>query len=200
MSIPTRTPLGYNFLGDVSSEIIMELYLDPECPDSADIWNDIIIYLDSYFTDAQLAIYYHLFPLPYHMFSYDMSLAVESAWNLEDNSSVFFSFIYDFFNDQSQWDNDSTANTPRSTIQEDIANYVSSTLDDDDISANEVLTQMRSSNMDEHLREFWKYGCEHGVSGTPTVMINGVEFVDWMYSDSEWTVSDWVTFIRSLLV
>ena len=52
-------------------------------------------------------------------------------------------------------------------------------------------TDKHNSNI--RVREFWKYGMALGVSGTPTVFVNGVKVVD-----APTTLETWTAFIEAM--
>lgn len=64
-----------------------------------------------------------------------------------------------------------------------------------DIEWEKEMNGYGGTGADIHAREWWKYSCSRGVTGTPSYVLNGVPFE----ADSDWTYEQWKEVIDPLI-
>lgn len=190
--IPNR-PDGYASPsgGDGNSPVVMDIFVDLLCPDSAAVWPTIGAVISSY--KGQVRLVTHLFPLPYHTWAFLFS---QGAFVVDTNTNHNLSAVYNFFdfsfNIQSQFSNQATAALSSTQV---IA-QLSAAVEKAGISSAAAFTAgLNNANLNWDARVAWKYACSRAATGTPTFHLNGV-FIN---ADTTWTVADWQSIIDPLL-
>ena len=166
--VPLPSKYSGVYFNKTNGVILFEIYVDPLCPDCLDIWPTIHKLMMIYPTQLQFVA--HLLPLPYHTYSLEMSqliLAIDTIDNLK--AQKIFDYLY-LKGDQDKFENDKLYNTTKADVIELMLNYASSTFDIDYDTLKE-----QYNNCASLARSAFSFAGAKGVSGTPTIYLNGVE-------------------------
>jgi len=174
-------------MGPTRTNYTIDVYYDHLCPDSAAAWEG----LQKYFHANQywLRVVIHIFPLPYHTFSFVVS---QAGRFIQDNYPDDFISYLDFMFDHRSKYLDTALFWTMQQIKNNIAADASSL---SQATFSEVLNALESDSVNNEVRVGWKYGCSHGVSGTPIHFVNGVMVPD---ATAFTTEEAWAHFFYSL--
>ncbi|KAI4389625.1 hypothetical protein MLD38_001831 [Melastoma candidum] len=173
-----------------SSTILIEAFVDPICPDSADAWDPLKEAVEYYGTRVWLVV--HLLPLPYHDNAYVASRALHIVNQL--NASATFPLLELFFKEQGRFYNAKTFNMSRASVTSYIADFASRVLGNSYQST--ILAGFRNIQTDLKTRVSFKYSASRAVYGTPFFFVNGFLLSD---SESPTNVSGWKSIIDPLI-
>lgn len=189
-------PVMGNFPGWVNGEgrtgIEVNIYLDllcSACQGSNPTWNEVLAteWLDGTVAD-QVYWTYTPFPLPYHVHTFQVTQVVPYLNYLcatEDNCLLNEYKDFCFGDIQSQ-----VLGMTDKSYNEFIAYWSETVAAEFDLDADTLLGiysySTDTTNSDSNTRAMWKHAASRGVSGTPTVFINGVHIDDVPYSVSNW--------------
>eukprot|EP00768_Dysnectes_brevis_P008475 gnl/Dysnectes_brevis/7699_a13180_356.p1 GENE.gnl/Dysnectes_brevis/7699_a13180_356~~gnl/Dysnectes_brevis/7699_a13180_356.p1 ORF type:complete len:228 (+),score=28.03 gnl/Dysnectes_brevis/7699_a13180_356:90-773(+) len=187
-SVPSR-PYGHLLYGSPSSQISIELFGDYICPDTREAWFTDMKEVMSFFTEDEISIRFHTFPLPYHSSSFKASKVMVAAAYVVSDEATLFSLHETMLRNSTEV----FGNTEMSRVAlDDIQEHMFSFLESEGYSAvvPAIRQQYYEDDNEDYSRNQWKAGCELGVSGTPTFRVNGVSYMAFM---------DWITFLEGLL-
>jgi protein-disulfide isomerase len=187
MPIPKRR-LGLIW-GPPDAQICIATYLDPICPDCTDEWKTINAVLARYPTQVRFALY--LLPLPYHTWAFRLGqglIAVRSI-DPEKAKGLLGRVLVD---DQDKFSNSELINKTEAEVIEFIIDYAAGSTG---IDRGLIAERFRSNEVLTDTRLEFKLAGKNGVSGTPTVFVNGALTC----IDNSTTLEDWTRLIDSLL-
>ena len=124
----------------------------------------------------------HIFPLPYHHHAFFFAQLVPFVYDLNKNATQVFEFndwVYSIQSDYLEGGVDKSENQ----IKQNICSEASNALSFFDNQA--CLDEFSTHGHDNDARVSWKFAAYSGITGTPAVLLNGVE-VDAPMSVSEW--------------
>lgn len=194
--IPRRPPRGFQYLESrCDSPVEMKAFLDLTCPDCKQAW-PVLQQVAAYYNYDQggkklLDFEVLLFPLPYHRAAFPAAWASYIARN-EEYPKVYTWFDA-IFRHQSKFYNNAIFLKNESILHDMLAEEV---FTNTGIPKESIMSGFKET--DPSLEEtivMWKYACTRGVSGTPTVFVNGIR-VDF---ELTWTLADWRKVIDPLL-
>lgn len=183
--IPTA-PEGY-FVGPSQTNYTLEVFMDHLCAGCKIDWPGLTEYWNS--TSAWLELAVHIFPLPYHTYSFLISQA--GKYVIEQRPEQYFNFIEEFFKRQDKYLDQAqylTWNEIKHEIAVDTATATGAPY-------GQVLEALDSSYYKRLAAVSWAYGCSRGVSATPTYFVNGVWVPEATLFNSS---ADWTTFFNEL--
>jgi protein-disulfide isomerase len=184
--VPTAGQAGY-VLGPANSTYTLDVYYDHLCSASAGAFPGLWKYWEKNSDWLQLNI--HIFPLPYHHFSFEVAEAghfiqVTYPERFIDFTAYFFNHQNTYLSDAVAWD----YNTTLSRLANDTQTATG-------VPSGEVLAALANSANNYSTRVAWKYGCSKGVTGTPTYLVNGVVSQDASGNES---VKSWKKFFKKV--
>eukprot|EP00669_Euglena_mutabilis_P000360 TRINITY_DN1055_c0_g1_i2.p1 TRINITY_DN1055_c0_g1~~TRINITY_DN1055_c0_g1_i2.p1 ORF type:complete len:245 (-),score=59.04 TRINITY_DN1055_c0_g1_i2:248-919(-) len=168
--------------GAESNAVIVELYGDFVCPDTAVAWNTIWKPLLKQFPNS-VQFRYHMLALPYHRASYDACQAALAYVGLLGDTGRpenFFVYADTIFREQGQFFNGKTEELTHRDVVQLFATMV--TRIGSGVTAEAFAKAFADGKYDTAARLSWKWGVSKGVYGTPTYAINGAiipEAADW---------------------
>lgn len=170
-SIPSKIDgFAYRVDGDGSStestNILIEAFMDPLCPDSRDAWPPLKQLFGDYSSLVSLSV--HPFPLPYHDNSFAACRALHIANRL--NASATFPLMEILFKHQDRYSNAQTHDKPKSYIVDDMSNFAAHAIESTTDSFKSGFEDLKT---DLATRTSFKFGCLRGVYGTPFFFVNG---------------------------
>ncbi|CAF0807474.1 unnamed protein product [Adineta ricciae] len=188
--IPSR-PDGWGVGGPADAHAVIEMFLDPLCPDCKASWPTVLQVIQAYGTRIHFRI--HTFPLPYHTNSFVVSQGLHVIANATSrNSDAIFKTATAIFQNQQTWYNDATKSMTMPEVVNSLATFVAQL---GFITKDKFLAGMASDDLNDETRISWKYACSRGVVGTPTFLINGVA----TGADASWSLNDWKSVIDPIL-
>ena len=190
--IPIPSRLDGVKIGRSNSTFHLEAHLDLLCPGSKDSFFNIVKVIQDYnLFDTNFLFTVHIFPLPYHTFSFKLSIIEKFVEDIY-GETLAFNYIKFVFDNQDSYSNSNLSNLTITQIEELIAENVSSYFKGT-IEKTEILAAFQNSSYDGEARISWKFGCHRSVAGTPTHFVNGVRLNDsW-----EMEYEDWVKFLQN---
>lgn len=172
--VPTRKP-GYNF-GNLAAKTKIELFVDPHCPASKAFFDLLTPALNTQVKGSlllnQLAIAYHVQPLPYHHHAF-LSLKVikflEQKYpsDLTKFLAIMFNKI-DFYNAES-------LNRSHDEVKKFLILDAVAAIGHGDDNLTKVFT---TTEYEREARFAFKYAAYRGVTGCPFFFVNGVRVED----------------------
>jgi len=208
--IPAR-PEGLELSGQGNSSIVIEAYLDLLCPYSAQSY-PALLGLTQHYTNQELQIRIHLFPLPYHTFSFVVNSGAHFIQSLpqytagviqnsvnekvSDGSNadkLVFKYIQLMFDVQEKYSGKAAEDLAYNKVVALIANDMEAA---GLCKASTMSDGLRSSKVNDLQRVQWKVGCSRGIAGTPSFFINGVLVDD---IEPDWKLDQWKKLIDPLL-
>jgi protein-disulfide isomerase len=155
--IPNR-PDGYGVGGPADAHVVVEMFLDPLCPDCKATWPIALQVIQAYGTKIHFRI--HTFPLPYHTNSFVASQGLHVIANVTNrNLDAIFQYATKIFENQATWYNDATKTLTMPQVVDSLATFVAQT----GLTTKEkFLAGMASDDINYETRVSWKYGCSRG--------------------------------------
>lgn len=186
-AIPKRYPaLSW---GVSAPKVLVELYADPLCPDCADIWPKLQQLLKLYPTQLTLSV--HFIPLPYHTWCNYMVRVIKTVQDIsEDKARQFVDRLYN--GDQDLFSNTALQDVSEINIPNTMLTYVSKTFS---IDLQELTNHYSKAEVKSAASMEYNFGALHGITGTPTIFINGVA----TEIGPETTIDEWKAVIDPLL-
>ena len=171
------------------ASIVIEVYVDPLCPDCLEIWPKIKSVLDHY--PSQVNVSAILLNLPYHTWSYYVVKACYALYAYSnDLGRQFIDALYE--GEQNQFSNAALSDVPEAQITERVLQYICKKYS---IDYDKLYSYFTSSDVASPSAYGQYFAGIHGVDGTPTVFINGV-MTD---LSPETPVTTWYSVIDGLL-
>ena len=132
----------------------------------------------------------HIFPLPYHHHAFFVSQMVPFIFDLHKNNTEVFQFTdWIFFNQDKYLTGAKNESEPQvkarlcNEASRDLKFFTKAQCDD----------EFKSNAHNFATRVSWKFATYNGVSGTPTVFLNGVEV------DAPTSVAGWENLLKPFL-
>ena len=184
---PIPSPRDGFVLGPITSNYTIDVFYDHLCSDSAAAFPGFYQYWQS--NSGWLGVRIHIYPLPYHPFSFVVAQA--GRYIQQNYPSKFMSYVIYMFNHQSTiLQNYVNWNFP--TVQNKIAQYTQQATG---VSFSEILNALNNQNYNWNTRVSWKYATSRTITGTPTYLVNQV----WVAEVGSYTTaSQWAAFFASL--
>ena len=179
------SPPGYVFMGSRDNHLVLEVFYDNLCYDSAINWPTFSQAI-SEFSNKSLGVIIHIFPLPYHRNSFLAAWAGETILGISPSKfPIYMSYIFQNF-DQfiSQ-----AVNLTETEVKERYAIYTEKYAG---LDYDVIMGGYQNSYFNMRARYAWKYACSRGVSGTPTFIANGVV----VPNASGFSYYSWTNFIQ----
>jgi len=186
--LPVPTVYPGHVLG--SGSIVLEEFMDFQCPDCQTAWPVIQQVLAS-FPSGKIKYIQHLFPLWSHRQAFDTAKAGEIVSMYANNSASYWSFVDYVFTNQAQIYNLQFYNR----TENDLYALLQAWTGKFGVSASNFLAGMGSEQVYDVLDADIHLGILTQVYGTPTFVVNGFK----VPFDETTTVSQWVEFLKSLL-
>lgn len=196
IAVETLIPLqkyGYAFSrGNLSSNVVVDLYIDLTCSSCLDSWPTLTELYDLY--KEKVKFNYRVFPLPYHQQAFILAKAAQVV-NYFGRQSAIFSFFDTAYALQPQIYNSATADMSYNQVIELVATWATTGTG---VTKEQYYIGMNSSTPEGSTNEMaarymWKYSCLHDIYATPLYAING------LMSDGLDTIQDWTAAIDPLL-
>ena len=163
--VPNR-PTGIVWNSEATN-IVLEMYGDPLCPDCLAVWDTLKQVIDHYKENLQLRV--HLLPLPYHTWAFVVTKAAMAVKSIsEAKAQDFIDALYT--GGQDQFENDPLSTTGQVDVIQKVLDYAATTTQ---IDKEQLQTAFNNNEMNARIE--FKYAAAHGVAGTPTFFVNGAE-------------------------
>ena len=177
-------------LGNLSSTFQLEAHYDLLCPGSQEAFFTLSKVISDYSLLQQNFLFIiHIFPLPYHTFSFKLSI-LEKFFQDNFGDLQALNYINYIFENQDSFSNANLSNLTNSQIDELIANKMTSTFS---VTESQILDALNNGTYNQEARLSWKLGCHRSVAGTPTHIVNGIKVNDsW-----EMGYEEWVAFLKN---
>lgn len=180
---PIPSPKDGYFLGPMMSNFTLDVFYDHLCVDSASAYPGLM----QYFNDNQdwLGLNIHIYPLPYHLFSFVVAQAGRYIQLKYPDKFVDY-LTYMFQKQDYILKNGKNWDFP--TAQNKIALYASQGTG---VAFNEILNSLSDSDLNWSSRVSWKYATSRLITGTPQYILNGV----WIPGATDFTTAaDWTNY------
>lgn len=174
-------------LGTWGGNYTLDVFFDHLCEYSANAYPGLYQYWSQ--NQGWLRMVIHIYPLPYHYYSYTVSRAGRFIQlNYPDNFTDFLSWM---FQHQSKYLD--AAQTWNEAL---LYSYLATdTQTATGVPYSQTIQALNDKTYDYNLRVSWKYATSKGITGTPQYMVNGV----WAPEASSCsTAQDWQNFFSSL--
>jgi len=184
------TPAGFS-RGSNTPTLHIEAYYDLLCPSSKAQWGILEPLLKEYELDSNQTLRFtvHIFPLPYHYYSFLMSQGAQVIYDKQTNAKEIFTYIDTVFENQEDYGCEAVVDKSQNTIRNSLYLQVIKRLP---YASTYFLQGLTAGNAyDVSTRIQWKYGAYNKVTGTPTFFANGVE----INGAAGFTRDDWKKFI-----
>jgi len=184
--IPTRYP-GHA-IGPTDAPILMEVFFDHLCPDSAAAWPTMQQLFGYYGNNMRFVV--HIFPLPYH---HNAFKAAQAGLVIQDatDDATWWKWLDSVFDNQIEFADFTTSYL----TENECVNKMGLLAAELGVTNSTFFDGMQyGSDYDGNARIAWKYGTTRGVYGTPIFYVNGV-FV----TDQGWTYQQWRSVIDPLI-
>ena len=187
LPVPSSPP-GYVFTGSRDDHLVLEVFYDNLCYDSAINWPTFSRAI-SEFSNKSLGVLIHIFPLPYHRNSFLAAWAGETILATSPSQfPVYMSYIFlNFGQFLSQ-----AVNLTEIEVKRKYAIYAEKYAG---VDYDVIMAGYQNSIFNSRARYAWKYACSRGVSGTPTFIANDVV----VPNASEFSYSSWINFIQNFV-
>lgn len=173
--------------GPSSSNYTLDVFYDHLCDGSAAVFPGLFSFWSN--NQSWLRMVIHIYPLPYHYYSFDVGRAGRFIQlNYPQNFTSFLNYIFkhqDEYLDLAKYWN-----------QADLYKHLStSTQTATGVPYSLIESALNNSTYDYSLRTSWKFATSKAITGTPQYMLNGI----WVPSAESFdTVQDWENFFNSL--
>ena len=187
--IPAR-PSGYR-LGRVDAPVMVEMFLDLECPFSKRGWQNVMPVMQAYSTE-QVRWIFQLMTLGNHRQSWD---ATKSAIAVAGQDvEKFMDFVGYVFSRQEEFANDAWKDKTQTDFHQLLADFAADATEHTDKAS--FITLMTSKEIYAQARIPARLATMRGVWSTPTFFINGAEATALSSGSS---LADWQAVIDPLL-
>ncbi|XP_019862027.1 PREDICTED: uncharacterized protein LOC105315512 [Amphimedon queenslandica] len=177
-AVPER-PLGFVYLDDARPKVVLEVFYDHLCDDSAASWPTLKQIESEYSGKQGLEILIHIFPLVNHHNAFFMQKAGEVVRNetrgdRNETDDAFVTFLEQAFKQQEEFLTGAVDMT-EPQVQAKIAEFTETATK---VSKEKVMAGFKSERVDTKSRNAWRYAASRGITGTPQYIINGVHDYD----------------------
>ncbi|MEL6262081.1 MAG: thioredoxin domain-containing protein [Cyanobacteria bacterium J06626_6] len=187
--IPAR-PSGYR-AGSANAPVVVEMFLDLECPFSNRGWKNVLSVMDAYPTE-QVSWLFQLMTLGNHRQSWDATKAVIAAAGQE--TEKFIDFVSYIFSRQEEFANEAWKDKTQTDFHHLLADFAAEATDYKNKAA--FIERLNSKDVYAQARIPARHATVRGVWSTPTFFINGAE-ATMLSSGSH--LSEWKAVIDELL-
>ena len=185
--MPIPSPTDGFYMGPVSSNYTLEVFIDHFCPDSAASFPGLYQYWQS--NQAWLGLNIHIFPLAWHKYSF--IAAQGGRYVQQTNPSKFISFVNWMFANQNLYLNFYTT-WDFATAQIKVAGYVNQATN---LPLIGIQNALNNATINWSSRVSWKYAGSRDLTGAPLFLLNDV----WVPSLTGFTTpAQWDAFFKSL--
>ncbi len=184
--IPAR-PSGYK-LGQANAPIVVEMFLDLECPFSKKGWNNLMKVVHTY-SDEQVCWIFQLMTLGNHRQSWDATKAVIALAN--EDVEKFIEVVDRIFSQQADFANEAWKNKTQTEFHQWLADHIAGST-----SQGSFIERLNSEEVYAAARVPARFAAVKGVWSTPTFFINGAEATK-LSSGSD--LQEWQAIIDPLL-
>lgn len=184
---PVPVPADGFYLGPVSTNYTIDVFYDHLCSDSKAAFPALYQYWTA--NQAWLGMNIHIFPLPYHDFSFVVAQAgryIQQSYPTKFMNFVIYMFNYQYIilNNSQNWD--------FPTVQSKVAGLTNQATG---VAYNEVLNALDDDNINMSSRYSYKYSSSRTMTGTPLYMVNDI----WVPGVSGYTTyAQWASFFSGL--
>lgn len=184
---PIPSPKDGFMLGPSGSNYTLDVFYDHLCIDSANDYPGLMQYWQA--NQGWLGMNIHIFPLPYHSFSFVVAQAgryIQTNYPSKflDYMTYMFGHLNIILTNSKNWD--------FTTLNNKIAQYTQQATG---VSYTEVLNALYDDDYNWSSRVSWKYATSRLIFGTPQYLLNGVFVPD----ASEFsTAAQWASFFQGL--
>jgi len=155
--IPNR-PDGWGVGGPADAHVVIEMFLDPLCPDCQATWPIVQQVIQAYGTKIHFR--FHTFPLPYHTNAFLVSQSIHVVANYTNrNTNAIYEYTTKIFEGQDQFYNGATINLTMPQVAEKLATFAAQT---SIIPKDKLLDGLASDDLNFETRVSWKYTCSRG--------------------------------------
>jgi hypothetical protein len=184
---------SWSFTRGTSSAVVVDLYIDLGCSDTASVWSQLKDVVKNFENDVQFQ--FHLFPLPYHQQSFILSKAAFVV-DYYGGHDAAFTFMDTCFALQPQIFNDATADMTYNQVTDLVGTWAVNGTGVTNVQYREGMNRSTTvgGKLEMNTRYMWKYSALHEVFGTPLYYIGGVFVTDGLN-----TYDDWVNALTPLL-
>lgn len=177
--IPSH-PDGYK-LGPNNATFVMDVYYDHLCSASASAYPGLIKFWKKHSSWLQLNI--HIFPLPYHNLSFEVS--VVGRYIQLNYPDSFLNYLEYMFKHMKTY----LVNCKSKDYNQSLDILAKDAYKATGICEQDLRQSLKDVKMLKSAVGSWKYGAGRGISGTPQYAINGVDSPDASQNSSaeEWT-------------
>jgi hypothetical protein len=182
MTIPIpHRPSGF-FLGDPAAEIIIDAFIDIQCPHSRAIWTTLLEVLTHY-EDKPVSLKVHLITLSNHRQAWDMSLGLFAL--ADGDANKFYNFVSFMYERQEQFYNASFLQKTHDDLKQLVADFAE---EHSGVNRGDFLERMSDNDIYVQARTPIRYAATKAVWATPTLFINnaGKVAVDHNSSLANW--------------
>ena len=184
---PIPSPKDGFFMGPSGSNYTLDVFYDHLCIDSANAYPGLMQYWQA--NKNWLGLNIHIFPLPYHAFSFVVAQAgryIQTKYPSKflDYTTYMFGHMNLILTNSKNWD--------FTTLNNKVAQYTQQATG---VNFNEVLNALYDEDYNWSSRVSWKYATSRLIFGTPQYLVNGVFVPD----ASDFTTMDqWNQFFEGL--
>ncbi|KAJ4455007.1 hypothetical protein PAPYR_10135 [Paratrimastix pyriformis] len=157
---------GYR-MGSAAAPVQVDVFVDPQCPDSAQVWPVM-----RQLADASTTMVAHLLPLPYHRSSF---LASQAALGVDRvRPGQFFPMMDYLFKSQNQWSDTATASMAYPEVLELFAGFAGKM----GVPHDDFIGQMNNSTTNWDTRVSWKFASSavEEMKAVVAVLLVGLAF------------------------
>ncbi|MEO0807548.1 MAG: thioredoxin domain-containing protein [Cyanobacteria bacterium J06643_4] len=187
--IPAR-PSGYR-LGQVNAPIMVEMFLDLECPFSKRGWQNVMSVVEAY-SSQQVRWIFQLMTLGNHRQSWDATKATIAVAG--DDTQKFIDFVSYVFSRQEEFANEAWKDKTQTDFHNLLAEFAAEVTEHKDQA--QFVALMNSKDVYAQARIPARLATMRSVWSTPTFFINGAEATSLSSGSS---LEDWQAVLDSLL-
>ncbi|MGB0926942.1 MAG: DsbA family protein [Pikeienuella sp.] len=166
LNVPKR-PSGY-VLGDQNAPVLLEVFLDIQCPFSKKAWPTLMAIRDAYGTD-QVALRLQMIVLANHRQAWDMTRLVHAVAGADaDKFRDFVTYLYD---QQDRFFNAPFADKGHANL----LNFAVEITHEWSAAEHDVAARMETDEAFAQTRIPIRHAARRGVWSTPTYFVNEVE-------------------------
>ncbi|MEL6882236.1 MAG: thioredoxin domain-containing protein [Cyanobacteria bacterium J06607_10] len=187
--IPAR-PSGYR-LGQVDAPIMVEMFLDLECPFSKRGWQNVMSVVEAY-SSQQVRWIFQLMTLGNHRQSWDATKATIAVAG--DDTQKFIDFVSYVFSRQEEFANEAWKDKTQTDFHNLLAEFAAEVTEHQDKA--QFIALMNSKDVYAQARIPARLATMRSVWSTPTFFINGAEATSLSSGSS---LEDWRAVLDSLL-
>ncbi|MGD1895872.1 MAG: DsbA family protein [Phormidesmis sp.] len=184
--IPAR-PSGYR-LGQADAPVVVEMFLDLECPFSKRVWGNVMSVVPAY-SPEQVCWIFQLMTLGNHRQSWDATKAAIALSG--ENAKQFVAAASRIFEKQADFANEAWKDKTQTEFHQWLAENIAEATDKD-----KFLKELNSIEVYAAARIPARFATVRGVWSTPTFFINGAEATTLSSGSS---LQDWQAVIDPLL-